>query len=444
MTEPLVESYARRLLGETKESVHNASAAKVKGRVSTLSQIFKNPDEARRQASEIKQQVIENLPQLLEEFEANAIGKGVQVHWAVDGPSACRQIIEIVRANARPGATIAKAKSMATEEIHLNKALEKAGFKPIETDLGEFIVQIDDDMPSHIVTPIIHKNRRQIAESFRREGIGGQSDDPATLTMEAREHLRSQFQQAEIGISGVNYAIADNGMIVLVENEGNNRFSTTAPRVHIAVMGIEKLLPSASDLPLFLKLLAGSATGQKLTTYVHMISGPKTDEVDGPEEVHIILLDNGRSSILEGPYKEILKCIRCGACLNVCPVYRQASGHAYRHVYPGPVGAVLAPALEGVEDYGDLPKASTLCGSCEEVCPVIIPIPDMLVRLRSETKSSIDFSGFKLGATNPALWKAGLKLLPMAKAAAPKGWTDTRSVPEQSNVNFRRWWRDRS
>ena len=444
MTEPLVENYARRLLGETKKSVHSASAAKVTGRVNTLGQIFDDPEAARQQASEIKQQVIENLPALLEQFESNAIRNGINVHWAVDGPSACRQIEKIIRENARPGAIVAKAKSMATEEIHLNHSLEKAGFRPVETDLGEFIVQIDHDMPSHIVTPIIHKNRRQIAESFRREGIGGKSDDPATLTMEAREHLRSQFQQAEIGISGVNFAIADSGMIVLVENEGNNRFSTTSPRVHIAVMGIEKLLPSKSDLPLFLKLLAGSATGQKLTTYVHMISGPKTDEVDGPEEVHIILLDNGRSSILNGPYKEILKCIRCGACLNVCPVYRQASGHAYRHVYPGPVGAVLAPALEGVEDYGDLPKASTLCGACEEVCPVIIPIPDMLVRLRSETKSSIDFAGYKLGATNPTLWKAGLKLLPMAKAAAPSGWTNTRSVPERSSVNFRRWWRERS
>lgn len=444
MTEPLVENYARRLLGETKKSVHNASAAKVTGRINTLGQIFDNPDDARLRASEIKQQVIDYLPEHLEQFESNATRNGIKIHWAVDGPSACSQITEIIRANARPGAIVAKAKSMATEEIHLNKALEKAGFKPVETDLGEFIVQIDDDMPSHIVTPIIHKNRRQIAESFRREGIGGKSDDPATLTMEAREHLRSQFQQAEIGISGVNFALADNGVIVLVENEGNNRFSTTAPRVHIAVMGIEKLLPSASDLPLFLKLLAGSATGQKLTTYVHMIAGPKTDEVDGPEEVHIVLLDNGRSSILNGPYREILKCIRCGACLNVCPVYRQASGHAYRHVYPGPVGAVLAPALEGVEDYGDLPKASTLCGSCEEVCPVIIPIPDMLVRLRSETKSSIDFSGYKLGANNPMLWKAGLKLLPMAKAVAPSGWTNTRSVPEQSKVNFRRWWRERS
>jgi len=242
---------------------------------------------------------------------------------------------------------------------------------------------------------------------------------------------------------------------VLVENEGNNRFSTTAPDVHIALMGIEKMLPREQDLPLFLKLLAGSATGQSLTSYVHLIAGPRReDEIDGPLEMHLVLLDNGRRKVLEGPYREILRCIRCGACLNVCPVYRQGSGHAYGHVYSGPLGAVLAPALEGVDKLGYLAKASTLCGACEEVCPVKIPIPSMLLKLRDEgtragaIKDPANWNLFAAGATNAGRWRMGLKLLPMAAGLAPhpmkSGWGEFHDLPKREGRSFRDWWKDRS
>jgi L-lactate dehydrogenase complex protein LldF len=339
---------------------------------------------------------------------------------------------------------------MATEEIHLNRHLEEAGYEPVETDLGEFVVQIDHDTPSHIVTPIIHKNRKEIATSFEREGLGPYTEVPEELAMQARAALRERFKQAKIGISGVNFATVDTGRIVLVENEGNNRFSTTAPDVHIALMGIEKMIPREADLPLFLKLLAGSATGQALTTYTHLISGPRrSDEIDGPTDVHLVLLDNGRSRVLKGPYRDILGCIRCGACLNVCPVYRQGSGHAYGHVYPGPLGAVLAPALEGVDKFGHLAKASTLCGACQEVCPVKIPIPDMLLLLREEGKRTravedpAPWGVYAIGATHPTLWRVGLKMLPLAKALPhpmKSGWAEFKDLPKREGRNFRSWW----
>ncbi|MCH7945983.1 MAG: lactate utilization protein, partial [Armatimonadetes bacterium] len=267
------------------------------------------------------------------------------------------------------------------------------------------------------------------------------TEEPEELTMQARAHLREQFKRADVGVSGVNFAVAETGRIVLVENEGNNRYSTTAPRVHIALMGIEKVLPRESDLPLFLRLLAGSATGQTITVYTHLITGPRGEELDGPDEVHLVLLDNGRSRVLAGPYRDILRCIRCGACLNVCPVYRQASGHAYRNVYPGPVGAVLAPALEGVEKMGDLAKASTLCGSCREVCPVDIPIPDMLLRLRAEDprSRSLLWRWFSAVARRAGLWRAAIRM----PGGAPPAWRESRDVPKREGTSFRRWWRGR-
>lgn len=271
--------------------------------------------------------------------------------------------------------------------------------------------------------------------------------------MQARRHLRESFRTARVGISGVNFGIAETGRLVLVENEGNNRLSTTAPEVHIALMGIEKLIPSEADLAVFLRLLAGSATGQTVTSYTHFIRGPRGDELDGPREVHVVLLDNGRSKIMSGPYRSILRCIRCGACLNVCPVYRQASGHAYHHVYSGPLGAVLAPALEGPEKLGAIAKASTLCGACEEVCPVKIPIPTMLLRLRDEAfragliHEPIPWSGFAVGATNSTAWKMGLTMLPLASNVPHPmkwGWSEFRAQPKREGREFRRWWREQS
>lgn len=448
-----VDEYASHLDPETVASVRKASAEKVGARLASLPKTFKDPNEARAVAAGIKNYVLDNLKPLLLQFEKKCLENGVQLHWAKDAESATRQILEICE-NAAPGGAVVKGKSMATEEIHLNRHLEEAGFQVVETDLGEFVVQIDHDTPSHIVTPIIHKNRRQVAESFQREKLGPYTEVPEDLTMQARAFLRDKFKRADIGISGANFAIAETGRLVIIENEGNNRLCTTAPRVHIAVVGIEKLIPEEKHLAVFLPLLAGSATGQRVTTYMHFVSGPRReDEQDGPEEVHVVLLDNGRSRVLNGPYKEILRCIRCGACLNVCPVYRQASGHAYGHVYSGPLGAVLAPALEGVQAMGDLAKASSLCGACEEACPVQIPIPRMLLELRDEAfragvaRDGLPWNGYAFGARHPSLWRAGLKMLPMAEHVPSKwtrSWSEFRELPAKSGRSFRSWWHERS
>ena len=452
---PQVEAYARTLAAETTASVRSASVSKIVGRQRQLAISFSDPESARSAAAEIKDFVLENLGPLLRQLEESCLRNGIKVHWARDAQEANELILGICRSAAPEGAEIAKAKSMATEEIHLNKHLEEAGFKPVETDLGEFVVQIDHDMPSHIVMPIIHKNRLDVARSFQREGLGPYTEVPEELAMQARARLREVFHRAKVGISGVNFAIAETGRLVLVENEGNNRFCTTAPEVHIAVMGIEKVLPAEADLPLFLKLLTASAAAQHLTTYIHLVSGPRReDEQDGPSEVHLVLLDNGRSKVLAGKYREILRCIRCGACQNVCPVYRDASGLAYKHVYAGPIGAVLAPAFEGVERQGHLAKASSLCGACEEVCPVKIPIPRMLLQLRDEAwragvgRDGVPWSLYSAAATKPWLWRAGLSLLPMASGfAAPhpmrSGWAEFRELPHRQGRDFRDWWRQR-
>lgn len=448
---PPVEQFAQSLDPATQRAVASASALKTAGRPVVLGTAFDDVESARRAAADTRDYVLDHLHDLLLRFEARAQANGWIVHWARDADSA-RQIVLRILAEAPPGPVV-KGKSMATEEIHLNVAIEAVGRRVVETDLGEFVVQIDGDTPSHIVTPIIHKTREQVGESFAREGLGPRSDDPATLANQARIHLREAFRTAAVGISGVNFALVEEGAVVVVENEGNNRLSTTAPHIHIAVMGIEKLLPSSADLPVFLRLLAGSATGQRITTYTHFIRGPRqSDEPDGPTQTHLILLDNGRSDILRSRQQAILRCIRCGACLNVCPVYRQVSGHGYRHPYSGPLGAVLAPSLEGLKAYGDLAKASTLCGACEEVCPVKIPIPDLLVQLRHRTvrqvgdPSPLPWTAYAATATHPGRWQTAVQLLPEV-GGLPfifSGWTQVREAPRAEGPNFRAWWKSRS
>lgn len=448
-TPPIVEA-SEAMAPEMRGAVGRSAAHYTAARFGALPRVFADPEAARAQAASIKQHVLDNLHPLLEQLEEACVANGIQVHWAVDAEEARQIIVQLCKGAVAPAEgqaerpVVAKAKSMATEEIGLNQALEDAGFEPVETDLGEFVVQIDHDHPSHIVAPIIHKTKQDVARSFAREGLGEYTEDPETLTKQARAHLRDKFRKAHIGVSGVNFAIANTGRLVLVENEGNNRLCTTAPDVHIAVMGIEKVLPRELDLALFLPLLAASATGQHITTYVHLISGPRwQDEADGPREVHLVLLDNGRSKVMNGPYQRILRCIRCGACLNVCPVYRQVSGHAYGHVYPGPLGAVLVPAMEGVEKFGHLAKASSLCGACEEVCPVKIPIPEMLLRLRAESQGP-SWGAFAAGATHPSAWRAGLRLLPMAPRVGPlKAWAAFREPPKREGREFRSWWHGR-
>src|SRR5215204_5233051 len=343
-----------------------------------------NWEELRSQARAIKDEVLLHLDQYLEEFARNAESRGAKIHWARDAAEANSIICGL--ATGRAARIVVKSKSMTTEETHLNDALEAAGMQVVETDLGEYIIQLAGEPPSHIIAPAIHKTRAQVAELFTSE-LGMQpTDDVAQLTSTARATLRDRFAAADVGISGVNFAIAETGTIVIIENEGNIRLTTSVPRMHIAVMGIEKVVPRFSELDVFLKLLPRSGTGQRLTTYQSFITGTKRHTTDeGPEELHIVLLDNGRSRMLAHPVtRQSLACIRCGACLNACPVYQQVGGHAYGSVYPGPIGAVITPQLIGLSKAKQLPYASSLCGACREVCPVKIDIPELLLHLRAE------------------------------------------------------------
>ncbi|MDR0533140.1 MAG: iron-sulfur cluster-binding protein [Verrucomicrobiales bacterium] len=456
-----IDRFAAAISGEVYESVHSSSAIKSDKRQALLAGDYPNPKHLREIAGQIKQHTLESLdkylPQAVESLERN----GVRVHFAANGEEA-RQIIGSLLA-ARGAKKVVKSKSMATEEIHLNDYLAANGVDCIETDLGEFIVQIDGDHPSHIVTPIIHKNRRQIAKSFEKHGLGAYNDDPETITRRARKFMRDKYMSADAGITGANFVVAETGRLVLVTNEGNSRFSLAAPKLHIALVGIEKLVPSDRDLSVFLNLLVRSATGQQFTAYTEFISGPHASgQPSGPEEMHVVFLDNGRSDILAGDCREILRCIRCGACLNICPVYRQASGHAYRSVYPGPIGAVLSPLLAGEKfpSLADLPKASSLCGACNDACPVNIPIPDLLLRLRDKGKREHaplasrgvpPMGGFAGLASQPALWKGALlaghvmNYFPVEWVPVPplSKWTAQRTLPEFRGGEFRKWWKQR-
>ena len=341
-----------------------------------------NWEELRTHARAIKDEALLHLDRYLKEFVRNAESRGAKVHWARDAAEANSIICGL--ATERNARIIVKSKSMTTEETHLNDALEAAGMQVVETDLGEYIIQLAHEPPSHIIAPAIHKTRQQIGELFTAELGMPPTDDVDQMTSTARATLRDRFAAADVGISGVNFAVAETGTIVIVENEGNIRLTTSLPRMHIAMMGIEKVIPRFADLDVFLKLLPRSGTGQRLTTYQSFITGTKRHATDeGPDELHIVLLDNGRSRMLAHPVtRQSLACIRCGACLNACPVYQQVGGHAYGSVYPGPIGAVITPQLMGIEKAAQLPYASSLCGACRDVCPVKIDIPQLLLHLR--------------------------------------------------------------
>jgi L-lactate dehydrogenase complex protein LldF len=451
-----IDQFAAKLSGETRASVYGGSKSGYDSRTKALFTHYTAPDDLRRLAGEIKQHAIENLDTYLPQVEAKLQANGAKVHWAGDAKEACEAVLKIMRDH---GATkMVKAKTMVSEEIELAHFLEKEGMECLETDLGEFIVQIDHDHPSHIVKPIIHKNRREIATSFEKNGLGAYNDDPETITRRARQFLRHKYLAADVALTGANFVSAESGRLLLVTNEGNSRFCLAATKVHIALVGIEKIVPRDRDLAVLLNLLARSGTGQQLTVYTEFITGPKSAaQPDGPEEMHVIFVDNGRTEVLASDCREILRCIRCGACLNVCPVYRQASGHAYRAVYPGPVGAVLSPLLAGKKfpEMADLPKASSLCGACNEVCPVNIPIPDLLLRLRNKGKeagseaaaaATPPMGGYALVATQPAAWKAALALGGLVNAVptpllpqAAKTWVETRGLPPWRGGQFRKW-----
>jgi len=339
----------------------------------------------------IRRYSLAHLPQLLEQLETNLRANGVQVHWAQNAVDA--NAIALGIAHRVEAQRIIKGKSMVSEEIEFNHAMEAAGIEAFESDMGEYIVQLADEKPSHIIMPAIHKTKQEIAKLFADKIPGvDYTEDVDALIQIGRQVLRRKFAQADIGLSGVNFAVAETGSLCLIENEGNGRMCTTVPRVHIAITGIEKVVQKLEHVPPLLSLLTRSATGQPITTYVNLISGPrKADEKDGPEEVHLILLDNGRTqAYADEQLRATLQCIRCGACMNHCPVYARIGGHAYGTTYPGPIGAIISPHLLGLESTYPLAFASTLCGACAEVCPVKIPIPDLLVRLRNEAQARPD------------------------------------------------------
>ena len=440
------------------EAVHHATLHKVESVRAALSEL-RNREELRSLAAQIKQHLLGNLPDYLDQFAAACERNGTRVHFAADADAACDIICEIARINGSKLAV--KSKSMATEEIRLNEALLAVGVETVETDLGEFIVQIDDDRPSHIVTPIIHKNRRQIARAMSLEIGCEYTEDPEELTAIAREHLRDIFLRCDLGITGANFAVAETGTVCICTNEGNGRMTTTRPRVHVALVGIEKLVPRLRDLPVFLKLLARSSTGQPLTVYTSMVNGPRrVDDIDGPEEVHVVLLDNGRSDLLGGPFMEALRCVRCGACLNFCPVYRNIGGHAYGGVYPGPIGSLVTPLLYGIDRHAELPRASSLCGACQDACPVKIDIPGLLLKLRGVTHRQQPFSkrwgitGWKWLMHSPGMFGFAQRSLRWMLRRGADGWIDhgpgpvrdwtkSRDLPPPPRRSFRRLWRER-
>ena len=410
-----------------------------------------NWEALRTQARAIKDEVLLHLDRYLEEFVHNAESCGAKVHWARDAAEANAIICRL--ATEREARIVVKSKSMTTEETHLNDALEAAGMQVVETDLGEYIIQLAEETPSHIIAPAIHKTKQQVAELFTNELGMPPTDDLAQLTRTARNTLRDRFAAADVGISGVNFGIAETGTLVIVENEGNIRLTTSLPRMHIALMGIEKVIPRFADLDIFLKLLPRSGTGQRLTTYQSFITGIKRQPSDeGPEELHIVLLDNGRSRMLAHPVtRQSLACIRCGACLNACPVYQQIGGHAYGSVYPGPIGAVITPQLMGIEKTSQLPYASSLCGACREVCPVKIDIPRLLLHLRGEItprKGGVaERLAFKMWARvmmNPGLYKlssvAGRLVQRVIRIS--RAWTRGRDLRPIESKSFRELWNE--
>jgi L-lactate dehydrogenase complex protein LldF len=420
-------------------------------------------DAVRDRARAAKMHVLRTLADSLREFEQRVVENGARVHWADTTADANRIIVDIARhAGVR---RVAKSKSMVSEETHLNAALERAGIAVVETDLGEYIVQLAGDRPSHIIMPIVHMTREQVGRVMEQRLAVPYSDDTQTLARYARARLRDEFLQADMGLTAANFGVVENGAICLVTNEGNARMVTTLPRVHVVLMGIEKLVPTLADLDRFLKLLARSATGQKLTAYTTLLRGPRRAGDDcGPEEMHVVLLDNGRTRILAGETAEILGCIRCGACLNACPVYRSIGGHAYGDVYPGPVGAIVTPGIRGLAPFAELPSASSLCGACREVCPVRLDIPRMLLALRHQAVDRtrqpaalrVGLTLFARVASRPRIYRAAAALVRrMLRSRArggwirrapgmASGWTRFRDLKAPAAETFEAAWRRRT
>jgi L-lactate dehydrogenase complex protein LldF len=449
---------------ELHDSVELFTGKAVAARNAVLHALPEAP-ELRNRAYRIKQGTMANLDRYLEQMADNVEARGGNVFFAEDGEAVVRYIGDLAR---RKGAkVVTKAKSMATEEIELNRRLEEdyadLDLEIVETDLGEWIAQLAGDHPSHIVGPILHMNRKRITEVLSQAAGEELPPDVEALGSFARKRLREKFLAADIGVTGANFGVAETGTVATITNEGNARLVTSVPPVHVIVMGIEKLVPRFEDLSVFVRLLARSGTGQKLTVYTNFITGPRDEgELDGAEELHLILMDNGRSKLLGTEFEEALYCIRCGACLNVCPVYRQTGGHAYGSTYSGPIGAVITPLLKGQKDAKDLPHASSLCGACWEACPVGIPLHELLLKLRNQQVEegmkgkgeTLAFKGFENTMKNPALYKISGKAgrlvqKPLKKDGSvrplpgPLGaWTDSRDLPPLAEKPFRDLWKE--
>jgi len=420
----------------------------------------------RQRAREIKEHTLTHLDFYLEKFEQQVQAHGGQVHWADTSQTACHQIISICKkAQAR---RITKGKSMISEEIALNSALEKAGFEMIETDLGEYIIQLAKEPPSHIIAPAVHKTREQVSDLFHQHhqkyGLTKRLSEIPELVDEARQVLRDKFLTADVGITGANFLIAETGSTVIVTNEGNGDLTNTLPRVHIVVASIEKMVPTLEDTTTLLRLLARSATGQEITAYTTFSTGPRrSDDLDGPTEFHVILIDNGRSTMLGNEFHDMLRCIRCGACLNHCPVYGAVGGHAYGWIYPGPMGSVLTPLMLGLKEAKNLPNASTLCGRCEQVCPMQIPLPKLLRYHRikehqaklSPARHRWALTLWAFFAKRPKIyqWLTAVKIRWLGKLGQHRGafrywpfagaWTTTRDMPAPQGETFMATWKKR-
>jgi L-lactate dehydrogenase complex protein LldF len=455
---------ARRAVADEQlhDSIELFTHKSVAGRNAVLNARPEAPD-LRERAYRIKQETMANLDRYLEQMADAVEERGGNVFFAGDGEDVVSYIGDLAR---RKGAKIiTKSKSMATEEIELNRRLEEdyADLEIVETDLGEWIAQLAGDTPSHIVGPILHMNRERITEVLSRTAGEELPPDVEALGSFARRRLREKFLTADIGVTGANFGVAETGTVATVTNEGNARLVTSVPPVHVVVMGIEKLIPRFADLSVFVRLLARSGTGQKLTVYTNFITGPRAEgELDGAEELHLILMDNGRSKLLGTEFEEALYCIRCGACLNVCPVYRQTGGHAYGSTYSGPIGAVITPLLKGHGEAKDLPHASSLCGACWEACPVGIPLHDLLLKLRNQQveeglagkAQEIAFKGFENTMKRPVLYnissRAGrLAQKPLLRDGSVRplpgplsAWTDSRDLPPLAEKPFRELWKE--
>ena len=422
----------------------------------------------RQQARSIKEHTIAHLDYYLAMLEGNVRAAGGQVHFARDAAQANAIVSEIARRNQVR--TVTKSKSMVSEELGLNHVLEEQGIDVFETDLGEYIIQLADETPSHLVAPALHKTRGQVAQLFAEQLGVPYSEDIEEMARVARVALRQKFLEADMGISGANFLVAETGSLVIITNEGNGRLCTSAPRIHVGLAGMEKVIPSLQDLAVFLRLLPRSATGQRITSYLSMVTGPKrADDEDGPEEFHLVIVDNGRSRLLRDPaLRESLYCIRCGACLNVCPIYQRVGGHAYGWVYPGPIGSIVTPGLVGVAQAKDLPNASTLCGACRDACPVQINIPRMLLHLRHQQAESNDTNqrtasdtdkllarGFATVMSSPWLLRLARSLggaltrpltrngkIRQTRLPLVSRWTHARDLPAPAQRSFRDRWRD--